>query len=144
MKKQKIKEKILKKIFLAGFFVLIIFLIFLFKSFNKDNSSFLRYKIEGKNYNLLISRTPQEWEKGLMFYKNKKELKGADGMIFIFPDKDFRSFWNKNTYLNLDIYWLDNDKIVGKDFLPSILKTKNIYTISSPVKINKVIEIIKE
>lgn len=76
-----------------------------------------------------------------MFYKNKKELKNADGMIFIFPDKKTRTFWNKNTYLNLDVYWLDDEKVVGKSFLPSILKSKEIITINSSGKVNKVIEL---
>jgi len=78
-----------------------------------------------------------------MFYKSKKELKGADGMIFIFPNKEIRSFWNENTYLDLDVYWLDDDRVVGKDYLPSILKTKEPYTINSKEEVDKVIEIIK-
>ncbi|MEM0476681.1 MAG: hypothetical protein QW367_03565, partial [Candidatus Aenigmatarchaeota archaeon] len=52
--------------------------------------------------------------------------------IFIFPDKQIRYFWNKNTFVDLDVYWLDDDKIIGREFLPSIEKTKEIYTIKSP------------
>ena len=78
-----------------------------------------------------------------MYYKNKKELKGADGMIFIFPEKEYRTFWNKNTYLDLDIYWLDNDSVVGKDYLPNILKTKKIFTVDSGKEVNKVVEIVR-
>lgn len=78
-----------------------------------------------------------------MFYKSKKELGGADGMIFIFPEKDYRTFWNKNTYLDLDIYWIDDNKVVGKDYLPSILKSKEIVTVKSRVEVNKVVEIIR-
>ncbi len=128
------------------FFLLIIFLFFGFLIFLKTKKppTTIFFPLEGKKYRLLVAKDPISWQKGLMFYKNKKELNGADGMIFIFPDKDFRSFWNKNTYLNLDVYWLDGDKIVGKDFLPSILKTKNIYSISSPEKVNRVIEIVAE
>ena len=37
-------------------------------------------------------------------------------MIFIFPDKERQTFWNKNTYLDLDIYWMNDDKVVGKSF----------------------------
>ncbi|GIW65516.1 MAG: hypothetical protein KatS3mg094_035 [Candidatus Parcubacteria bacterium] len=106
---------------------------------------FINYNLEGKNYKLLIANEPLEWSRGLMFVKktlNNKENK-FDGMIFIFPDKQTRSFWNKNTFVDLDIYWLDDNKIVGKDFLPSIEKTKEIYTLISPAPVNKVIEIIK-
>lgn len=131
----------MEKVLVGGFLLLGIF-IFLFFSFYKK-SSFLEYHLEGKTYKLLTAKNSQEWQKGLMFYKNKKELKGADGMIFIFPDKDYRSFWNMNTYLDLDVYWLDDDQVVGKDFLPSILKSKDLVSIGSPRKVNRVIEIIK-
>lgn len=78
-----------------------------------------------------------------MFYKSKKELKGADGMIFIFPNKKMRTFWNENTYLDLDIYWLNDDKVVGKDFLPSITETKEPLIVDSKRSVNKVIEIVR-
>lgn len=134
----------MKKTVLIFIFFLITSVTIFFVLVYSKKSSILIYEFEGKKYKLVTAKNSAEWQKGLMFYKNKKELQGADGMIFIFPDKDFRSFWNKNTYLDLDVYWLDDDKIVEKDFLPSILKTKNIYTINSSVKVNKVIEIIKE
>jgi len=131
----------LKKIFFITVFVsvLIIFSFFLLKK----SSPFFEYKLEGKIYKLLTAKNSSEWAKGLMNYKSKKELKGADGMIFIFPDKEVKTFWNKNTYLDLDVYWLNDDKVVGKDYLPSIIKTKQIFTIESKVKVNKVVEIIR-
>lgn len=129
------------------FFYLLVFLflgIILFFIFDKNkNKNFIYYSINNKTYKLLIADNQEKWQKGLMFYKNKEELKEADGMIFIFPDKDYRSFWNKNTYFDLDIYWIDDDKIVSKDYLPSILITKDPYTINSKEKVNKVIEIIR-
>lgn len=66
-----------------------------------------------------------------------------DGMIFVSPDKQIRYFWNKNTFVDLEVYWLDDDKIIGRDFLPSIEKTKEIKTIQSPAPVNKVIEVTK-
>jgi uncharacterized membrane protein (UPF0127 family) len=133
----------IKKIFfyLLVFLILIFFIFYLL--FYKRNSNWIFYSIEGKSYKLLIAKTIFEHQKGLMFYRSKKELKGADGMIFIFPDKNYRTFWNKNTFLDLDVYWIDGDRIVGKDFLPSIEKTKEIFTINSPKPVNKVVEIVR-
>ena len=71
-----------------------------------------------------------------------RKLNNADGMIFLFPDKKPRVFWNKNTYVDLDIYWIFNDKVVGRDFLPSINKSNGVVYVSSPVPANKVVEII--
>lgn len=125
------------------FITFIIFLIFIFYfSFNKK-SPFIEYKLNNKTYKLLTAKNSAEWEKGLMFYKSKKELKGAGGMIFIFPDRQIRSFWNKNTYLDLDLYWMDNDKVVGTNYLPSIEKSKDVVTVVSPRPVNKVVEIVR-
>jgi uncharacterized membrane protein (UPF0127 family) len=35
------------------------------------------------------------------------------GMLFVFPDNEPRSFWMKNTYLPLDIIYLDPNLKVG-------------------------------
>ena len=129
----------IRYIFLLAVSFLLLFLFFYFKKSQK----LIYYSLEGKTYKLLPAKTPLEHQKGLMFYRDKKDLKGADGMIFIFPDKNYRTFWNKNTFLDLDVYWIDGDRIVGKDFLPSIEKTKEILIINSPKPVNKVVEIVR-
>jgi len=131
---------------LIAYFLVVYSMLFLNPSnfyFSTPNKEFINYSIDNVKYKLLVADEQNEWEKGLMFYKDKKELKGADGMIFIFPDQDYRTFWNNNTYLDLEIYWLDDNKVVGKSFLPSILKSKEIVTVNSGEEVNRVIEIIK-
>jgi uncharacterized membrane protein (UPF0127 family) len=64
-------------------------------------------------------------------------------MIFIFPSKQIQNFWNKNTYLDLNLYWMDDEKVVGKSVLPSILKSKETITVNSGKEVNRVVEIIK-
>ncbi|MFA5814713.1 MAG: DUF192 domain-containing protein [Bacteroidales bacterium] len=46
-------------------------------------------------------------ERGLM-YRRQMELNR--GMLFIFEDEELRSFWMKNTYLPLDILYLNAQK----------------------------------
>ena len=41
---------------------------------------------------------------GLMY---RKELADTAGMLFVFPAEELRGFWMKNTYLELDIIFLD-------------------------------------
>lgn len=130
------------KKYILGIIILLILVSIYFNLKNKQ--SFFEYELEGKTYKLLTANNLLEWQKGLMFFKEKKELKGADGMIFIFPNKEIRTFWNKNTYLALDVYWLNDDKIIGKDYLPSILETKELFIISSKKEVNKVVEIVRE
>ncbi len=144
--KNKLINFFLVVIFLITIFLTIYSLIFLSPSnvyFSTPKNELINYSINNVKYKLLITDASEEWQKGLMFYKSKKELKGADGMIFIFPDKERQTFWNKNTYLDLDIYWMNDDKVVGKSFLPSILKSGEIVVVKSPDKANKVVEIIR-
>lgn len=130
----------MKKLFFILFILAIIICYCLFfRNNNCLNQKAKIYQINSKNYCLLTANNQAQWEKGLMFYKKPVNF---DGMIFIFPDKQIRSFWNKNTYLNLDLYWMDDKKVVGKSLLPSILKSKEIVIVKSPDKVNRVVEII--
>ena len=58
---------------------------------------------------LALSRSEQQL--GLMY---RKTLPENDGMLFVFAEEKPRSFWMKNTYLELDIIFLDKDlKVVS-------------------------------
>lgn len=98
----------------------------------------MNYEMEGRSYKLLVADDEQKREQGLMHIT---DLKGYDGMIFLFPDRGFRTFWNKNTLMNLKIYWLDEDNVVGVSDLPSIRQTADVVTASSPSEVNKVVEL---
>lgn len=62
----------------------------------------------GKSYSLHleIANTESRREQGLMF---RQSLDDADGMLFIFPGPTTSAFWMKNTYIPLDIAYLDTD-----------------------------------
>ena len=126
----------MNKIFVITLFLFLFLTVLSFKVNKKET---INYKIKNKTYKLLVTDSLVEWERGLM---DIRKLNNADGMIFLFPDKKPRVFWNKNTYVDLDIYWIFNDKVVGRDFLPSINKSNGVVYVSSPVPANKVVEII--
>ncbi len=102
--------------------------------------SVVTYEFANKRFNLAVADTAEKWEQGLMFVQKPQSI---DGMVFIFPDKQVRTFWNKNTHLNLQLRWMIDDEIVGKSELPSIDISKKIVTVKSPEAVNKVIEIIE-
>ena len=61
----------------------------------------------GKRITVEIADTDKKREKGLMF---RKSLDYNEGMLFIFEEEDFHTFWMKNTYIYLDLIWLDGSK----------------------------------
>ena len=105
------------KVFIALIILIVFSSIFLILNKRDNSKKTINYVLFGRQYRLLVANNQKEWEKGLMFHRH---LDGVDGMIFLYPDKQYRSFWNKNTYLDLKLYWLIDDKVVGQDDLPSV------------------------
>ena len=77
-----------------------------------------------------------------MNVKSKQDICGNDGMIFTFPIAMPQTFWNKNTLVDLDIYWMKGDKKVGQSKLLAITKS-GLTTVSSPEAVDRVVEIIR-
>jgi uncharacterized membrane protein (UPF0127 family) len=63
---------------------------------------------------LEVAVSEKERELGLMFRDN---LPADEGMIFLFPQDDRWPFWMKNTFIPLDLIWLDDQGRVV-DLLP--------------------------
>jgi uncharacterized membrane protein (UPF0127 family) len=59
---------------------------------------------DGQEIVLELAVTPEETAQGLMF---RPSMAADRGMLFIFPELDFPSFWMKNTWIALDIVFLD-------------------------------------
>ncbi len=128
-----------KLIIFILFLMLLLFKVIYFLS--KPRFKVVEYNLGGKTYKLYVADKPKKWEYGLMY---KRKLKDVDGMLFIFPTKEERVFYNKNTYLDLDIYWIDGSSVVGKSFLPSIKKSGIVVYIPSKVKVDKVVELVRK
>ena len=73
-----------------------------------------------------VAKTPEQIQYGLMF--RKKKLSDKVGMLFLMK-LDNHSFWMKNTYIQLDVIFLDRDmRVVGfvENTTPLSLKSISI------------------
>ena len=62
-------------------------------------------------FSVELAITPEEQERGLMF---REKLPGNGGMLFLYNDDDIRYYWMKNTFISLDMIFLNaKRKVVG-------------------------------
>jgi uncharacterized protein len=84
-----------------------------------------------------IADNPYEWERGLMY---RHSIPEAAGMLFIFPKPQLLSFWMRNTYIPLDIIFVDGTmKIVTIHQNTQPLSEKRLFsnvTVKYTVEVN--------
>lgn len=102
---------------------------------NSDGELLVDVEVEDQTYRLLVANTDAEQRKGL---SNRRELNEADGMAFNFSPMQTVTFSNKDTYLNLIVYYMQGFNVVGKDYLHSV-ENGGYKEITSPVKVDAVV-----
>lgn len=61
-------------------------------------------ELKGQRFTVEIADTPELQERGLMF---RRDLPLDHGMLFIFPEQRWHSFWMRNCLIPLDIMYFD-------------------------------------
>jgi uncharacterized membrane protein (UPF0127 family) len=75
------------------------------------DSGTVRMQIGKQSFTLEVAATPKSQQLGLM---HRQSMPADRGMIFVFPQERYLSFWMKNTLIALDIVYLDKDgKVVS-------------------------------
>ncbi len=76
-----------------------------------------------------MAQSAQARSKGLMF---RKEMDFNRGMLFVFENSKPRSFWMKNTYIALDIAYIDENGIINEIYTMKPLDYSIVYPSIKP------------
>jgi hypothetical protein len=94
-----------------------------------NNSAQIQLDIE-------IADNDEERMRGLM---DRQNLPDNAGMLFIFPNEEPRSFWMKNTFISLDIIYINSRKEIGS--IQKYTQPKSTYSIPSEKPAMYVLEV---
>ena len=129
------------KLIILGIF-LITYSSFLLANLNTPIFSNIECEItlENDKSKLLILDIADNFEKRSQGLMNRKKLEPNSGMLFIWEDSKIREFWMKNTYFNLDLFFVnkygviveifknakafDEKKIISKEKVKFVLEMK--------------------
>ncbi len=129
-----------KKILIFLFLIFLIFIIFI--SFLSNQTKYfngykkIKVKIKNKIYTLFLVDTEEKKTKGL---SNIPSIRNNQGMIFVFDQADYYSFWMKNMNFSLDFIFLKGNKIV--DYKQNVLPNSYSKTYTSKIPSDKIIEL---
>jgi len=89
--------------------VLGVALIVLISSCNIISGKTVTLSIKGRPLEVEVAKTKRQRARGLMY---RKELGKNEGMLFIFREEQYLSFWMKDTSIPLSIVFLDKNGVV--------------------------------
>jgi len=94
-----------------------------------------------QTFNVEIVDEPQEMIRGL---SGRASLAKNHGLLFVYTNKNYLTFWMKDMNFPIDLLWIDGDKIAGmeKNMLPEPgVVDDSLKRYSSPQPVNQVLEI---
>ena len=131
------KIQILTVIFFLAFLLLIFFINKKVSNNSEIGEKTIQIKLGQEIFTAEIVEKQKDQEKGL---SNRQNLCHECAMLFLFNSSARRNFWMKDMRFDVDIIWIQGDKIVG--ISPQISYEKGEKEIvNSVVDIDKAIEI---
>ena len=65
--------------------------------------------VGGHRFEVEVAATPEHRRRGLMY---RRRLPEREGMLFVFPDSDYRAFWMANTVIPLTLAYIDEAGVI--------------------------------
>jgi uncharacterized protein len=109
--------------------------------FTKEGNLYFLSKVNNdtiRTIDIELATTPEERAQGLM---DRKSMTDEQGMLFIFAAAEDQAFWMKNTYISLDIIYLDDKKEIvsvqkyttplSEESLPSFKKAQYVLEVNA-------------
>ena len=124
---------------LLGASVVILVLAVIITTVIRTGDDSTKVRITDQTFNAQVARTDAEKQIGL----SETEVLGeSDGMLFVFDEPDFYSFWMKDMKFPIDIIYINGDKIttIIKNASPSS-SAENLVIYQPKEKSDKVFEI---
>ena len=81
-------------------------------------------------FDIYLALNAQQQRRGLMFVR---ELPARTGMLFVYPDENYRSMWMKNTYISLDMLFAHRDGSIANIASDTVPRSEKSITSSEPV-----------
>lgn len=91
----------------------------------------LRTQMGDFPFKVELAQTPEQYEKGLMF---RTRLAPGQGMLFVFPEPRSAQMWMKNTFIPLDIIFIDESGAVESVSADAAPQSLDILSSLGPVK----------
>lgn len=90
-----------------------------------------RLLVDGKVFNVELAVTPNERSRGLMF---RTEMSDYGGMLFDFGRASDISMWMKNTFISLDMLFIDRNGVIVGIEKRTVPKSEAIIPAPKPVR----------
>jgi uncharacterized membrane protein (UPF0127 family) len=81
-------------------------------------------------FDIYLAVNGQQQRRGLMFVR---EMPERTGMLFVYPDENYRSMWMKNTFISLDMLFARRDGSIANIASDTVPQSEKSITSSEPV-----------
>lgn len=105
-------------------------------SFPRTSLTITTHARQRHTFDVWVADTPERAEQGLMYVR---DLPANRGMVFVFPEPRVEMMWMKNTYIELDMLFIDAGGRVVK--IIARATPLSLATLSSDVPVTSVLEL---